>query len=226
MTAARPNSSKNAAYHHGDLRSALITAGCALIEEEGNRALTLRRVSALLGVSQTASAHHFNDKEGLEAAIATECFRRLTTSLMKVRNVSAAPELALANMLRAYLQFSQEFPSGFELMFGARLARNPRHTDLLTASRICYDLLEEAVHGAMSNTMSSNQNLSSATVAAWSLIHGMAGIQSGFGLPSKVRAAKSFEQIRDEVITAFVDSLVTYSAVRAKPKLDGRIRPR
>jgi AcrR family transcriptional regulator len=209
MTAAKAIQTKGT-YHHGDLRAALVTVGCALIENEGTRALTLRRVSILLSVSQTASAHHFGDKEGLEAAIATECFRRLTTMLIRARNASDSPAFGLANMLRGYLQFSQDFPSGFELMFGARLARNPRHTDLLAASRICYDLLEDAVRAALPEVTECGHNLHNATVASWSIIHGMSGINAGFGLPAKVRAARTSEQIRDNVIAAFVNSLVNY----------------
>jgi AcrR family transcriptional regulator len=209
MTAAKARSTKTA-YHHGDLRTALVAVGCELIENHGIAALTLRRVSALLNVSQTASAHHFGDKEGLEAAIATECFRRLTANLIKIRNVAAEPELGLLNMLHGYLQFSKEFPAGFELMFGARLARNPRHNELLAASLICYELLHDAVHSALPHHVKDKQNLHDATYAAWSLIHGMASIDAGFGLPSQVRNAQPVDRIQSNVLKSFVRNLGCY----------------
>lgn len=198
------------AYHHGDLRKALIQAGWDLIEEAGIKALTLRAVASRLNVTQTASAYHFGDKEGLEAAIATECFRRLTSMLTRLRAKSTEPKSCLAGMLRGYLEFSQSFPAGFALMFSARLARNSRHAELLAASRICYDLLEDAVLRVLANDGDDDECVRNATVAAWSLIHGLAGIQSGFGLPSKVRAAATFEQMRDRVIAGFVRSLPLY----------------
>jgi AcrR family transcriptional regulator len=209
MTAANARSTKTA-YHHGDLRTALVAVGCELIENHGIAALTLRRVSALLNVSQTASAHHFGDKEGLEAAIATDCFRRLTANLIKIRNVTAEPELGLLNMLHGYLQFSKKFPAGFELMFGARLARNPRHNELLAASRICYELLQDAVRSALPHPVKNQQNLHDATYAARMLRLAMAGIQAGFGLPSKARNAQPFEQMQADVLSSFVCSLGCY----------------
>ena len=36
-------------YHHGDLRHALVTAGLALLEEDGIEGLTLRRAAAAAG---------------------------------------------------------------------------------------------------------------------------------------------------------------------------------
>ena len=55
----------NKPYHHGNLRSALIEAGIALINREGERSLSLRRVCALCGVSQAAPYSHFQNKEDL-----------------------------------------------------------------------------------------------------------------------------------------------------------------
>ena len=68
---ARPDTAKpEASYHHGDLRTALISAARHILETEGREALSLRAAARAAGVSQAAPYHHFASKEALLAAIA------------------------------------------------------------------------------------------------------------------------------------------------------------
>ena len=69
------------AYHHGALRSALLSAAEALIEERGLDRFSLRETARRAGVSPAAPAHHFGDARGLLTAIATEGFRELGDAL-------------------------------------------------------------------------------------------------------------------------------------------------
>jgi len=57
------------AYHHGNLRAALIQCGLELMERDGIHALTLRAIGEQLGVSRSAAYRHFKDKEALLSAI-------------------------------------------------------------------------------------------------------------------------------------------------------------
>src|SRR5438105_739869 len=54
---------RKAAYHHGDLRRALIEAARAILEQDGLPALSLRAVARRAGVSQAAPYHHFPDRD-------------------------------------------------------------------------------------------------------------------------------------------------------------------
>src|SRR6266536_5182875 len=69
------------AYHHGDLRRALLVAAVEVIEESGPAALSLRDLARRAGVSHAAPQHHFGDKAGLLTAVAAEGYRRLATAL-------------------------------------------------------------------------------------------------------------------------------------------------
>ncbi|MFT3975751.1 MAG: helix-turn-helix domain-containing protein, partial [Sphingomonas bacterium] len=53
------------AYHHGDLRAALVAEGLLLIEEQGADDLSLRELARRVGVSATAVYRHFPDKAAL-----------------------------------------------------------------------------------------------------------------------------------------------------------------
>ncbi len=73
-------------YHHGDLRTALLAAARAIVEEEGADAFTLREAARRAGVSHGAPAHHFGDKVGLLTELAIE------TMSERVRLVEEAKE--------------------------------------------------------------------------------------------------------------------------------------
>src|SRR5258706_529025 len=65
------------AYHHGNLRQALIDAALELIEQRGVPALTLREVARRVGVTHAAPHRHFADRAALVAAVAEQGFRGL-----------------------------------------------------------------------------------------------------------------------------------------------------
>ena len=58
-----------APYHHGNLETALVDAAIDLVRKYGPDHLSLRAVSAEVGVSPSASYHHFGDKDALVSAI-------------------------------------------------------------------------------------------------------------------------------------------------------------
>ena len=76
------------AYHHGDLRAALLVAARNIVEEQGADTFTLREAARRAGVSHGAPAHHFGDKTGLLTALAAQVM------LDRVEQVEAAQRAA------------------------------------------------------------------------------------------------------------------------------------
>ena len=74
-------SRRKRAYHHGDLRRALLEEAVRTIRNDGAAALTLRAVGTRLGVSRTALYRHFADKSALLNAVSEEGFRHLGDAL-------------------------------------------------------------------------------------------------------------------------------------------------
>jgi len=77
------------AYHHGNLRAALIQATLRAIAEDGPDGFTLRDVARRAGVSPAAPYRHFRDKDELLAAVAAECAEQL--GRMVAEAVAEAP---------------------------------------------------------------------------------------------------------------------------------------
>ena len=64
-------------YHHGDLRTTLLRAAEAHIALEGTERLSLRALAREAGVSATAPYRHFDDRQALLVALATDGFDEL-----------------------------------------------------------------------------------------------------------------------------------------------------
>jgi AcrR family transcriptional regulator len=65
------------AYHHGDLRAAILKAAASEIERDGFETLSLRQLAASIGVAHSAPYRHFVDREALLAALAALGFDEL-----------------------------------------------------------------------------------------------------------------------------------------------------
>jgi AcrR family transcriptional regulator len=105
------------AYHHGNLREALIKATLRAIAEDGPDGFTLRDVARRAGVSPAAPYRHFQDKDELLAAVAGECAERLGATITAA--VAEATDNALDRFRRvgiAYVQFAHAHPEHFRAL--------------------------------------------------------------------------------------------------------------
>jgi AcrR family transcriptional regulator len=109
-------------YHHGDLRQALVTAGLALLEEDGIEGLTLRRVARAAGVSHAAPAHHFATLKALLTALAVIGFERFGEAMRaECGRAGSDPEARMRAAGRGYVDFAAGNPGLFRLMFSIAL---------------------------------------------------------------------------------------------------------
>lgn len=65
---------KKKAYHHGDLRNAIIIQATARARAQGERAIVLREIAAEIGVSATAAYRHFANRQQLVEEVSARGF--------------------------------------------------------------------------------------------------------------------------------------------------------
>jgi len=86
-----PPRTTKTAYHHGNLKAALVTAALRELAHEGVEGFALRSVARRAGVSAPAVYRHFKDKDALLAAVASECAERLGAVMLEAV-AAAAPD--------------------------------------------------------------------------------------------------------------------------------------
>jgi AcrR family transcriptional regulator len=103
--------SKKAAYHHGNLREALIQGGLTLLAREGLAGFSLRALAQELGVSHAAPYRHFASREELLTEIVVESRGRFAQALRSsVEHSEAEGREKLFILGEAYVRFFLDNP--------------------------------------------------------------------------------------------------------------------
>ena len=164
-------------YHHGDLRTALLAAAEATLERDGFQSLTLRAVARAAGVSHAAPAHHFGDLAGLLSDLAATGYVRFRTAVLaRMADAGPAPADRLHAMGRGYVQFAQDHPRLFLLMFRSERL-DPQRPALREAMGNAYAALATAASAAAGPDAAGSDAPSSHLAdiaAAWAIAHGLA----------------------------------------------------
>lgn len=162
------------AYHHGDLRHALLDAAAGVAADLGSESLSLREVARRAGVTHTAVYNHFSDKNDLLRALAIRAFEDLSASLAE--SVSQTPS-ALEDIGAAYLRFAWEHTAVFRFMFQRSLCMPPGQFDplqdagLATQKVLVSEVLRLQAGGHLHFGDEERQAL-----AIWSQVHGITTI--------------------------------------------------
>jgi AcrR family transcriptional regulator len=121
-------SEKKSAYHHGDLRAALIQEGLRLLEERRGDDVGLREVARAAGVSATAVYRHFPDKAALLRALSSEGLARLAEAQRRAFSGAGGGKAGFLATGRAYVAFALANPALFRLAFSSANCSQVRRT--------------------------------------------------------------------------------------------------
>ena len=166
-------------YHHGDLPTALLAAVGEIVEEKGAANVSLREAARRAGVSHSAPAHHFGDKDGLIAAYCHQGFdlmaERMQAALADLDDDAPSPEM-ISVIGRAYVEFAAENPTHFDVMFrsGLEAVDEAAHDDLERAGAMT--MLEGLVGQLVASGMIDEQDAQVIAALLWSQVHGLASL--------------------------------------------------
>lgn len=129
MPVKSPPDTAREAYHHGDLRNALLDAGLELTRGGGPDAVTVREVARRAGVVPTAVYRHFADRDALVAALAQRVQQQVADRMRETASPDEDSEGRAGSArgrLRAvglgYIGFALAEPGWFALAFGSASA--------------------------------------------------------------------------------------------------------
>jgi len=152
------------AYHHGDLRSALIAAGMKVLQTSAPGDISLRQLARDAGVSPTAVYRHFPDKNALLSALAAEGIEEMARWQQEAAH-KATPETAFAATGRAYVRWGLANPAMFRLVFGqcSEVGRSVFGDN--TAAHLLRRFAQDR--------SASDEDVQTFMLQAWSLVHGL-----------------------------------------------------
>lgn len=157
-------------YHHGDLRSALVSVGLELLASRSADDISLREVARAVAVSATAVYRHFPDKQALMFAMCEQGAMQLSAEQRKAMS-GKGPNLAFEASGRAYILFALANPALYRLMMATKASAD--HYDAnATAMGGAMQLLKDCVSSVLPVKASAMEH-KVAALHAWSLVHGI-----------------------------------------------------
>lgn len=173
----KQSSSASKKYHHGDLKQALLDETARILRDEGDSALSLRRLASNLDVSRTAPYNHFQNKDALLSAVAEEGFRRFEAAMKATRlkhRDSTGSEMIRA-LVQTYLKFALNSPEYYDLMYGRKSWHGGAQTESLatTAKKILRQDIERLERAQKIGLVSADVDVVYFERFLWGALHGI-----------------------------------------------------
>ena len=201
---------RTTAYHHGDLRNALVEAGRRVLERDGVSKLSLREVARVIGVSHGAPLHHFASKEALLIAIAAHGFRELTLTMRDAASSSDVPLEQFVACGVAYVKYMHDHAHMVRLMLGGLMPGTYADPELKGASREALDVLLSVVQAAQASGNIVGGDPQKIAFAAWANVHGTGVLLLEGHYVAEHRSAIDIEKVARRAVELF------YSGVKRR----------
>jgi AcrR family transcriptional regulator len=194
------------AYHHGNLREALVDQAVRTIHRAGVEALTLRDVGASLGVSRTALYRHFADKTALLAAVATDGFRALRADLQAAWDGEGHGRAGFEAQGMAYVRFARANPGHYRVMFGGFVAKADCDPELTVEASGAFGVLLAALRELQQQELVRAGDPEALALFVWSTVHGVAMLAIDGQL---TRPGLSLDPVMHSVVQRVWDGIAT-----------------
>lgn len=173
MVTVSTSNAATRAYHHGDLRAALVEAGLRALQTTSIADLSLRQLAREVGVSATAVYRHFPDKQALLGALAKAGLEQLGQAQQLAAEADRDNMFAATG--RAYVRWALANPALFRLVFACSDPVGETVFGDSLAARLLQDLARAAT--------TSPDEARRLVVQSWAVVHGLAMLMLDGQLP-------------------------------------------
>jgi len=210
---------RTAAYHHGNLRNAMVTAAMRLVVKGGEEAFSLREAARVVGVTANAAYRHFPSKSALSTAVAAQGFQflaeRMQAAMDSASRRAKNERRSVARFKatgRAYVEFALENSKLFRLMFGEHghcclvvQTDEQRAPELPTP----YEILGQSLDDLVADKILAPQKREGAELKAWSVVHGFAllALDRQAAFSSRQKHSLALESVLDFAVAGICGGL-------------------
>lgn len=163
------------AYHHGNLGNELIEAGIEIINEEGLKSFSLRKVAAKCDVSHAAPYSHFKNIDELISAIGKHITEQFMDKLRASIYGREANQEAIIILGEAYIDFFIGNPQYFQFLFyhsGITIDLDNENSDDYPP----FSLFRKVAYQSFDKTSLPQEDYSMQLMTLWSIVHGVASL--------------------------------------------------
>ena len=183
-------------YDSEERRRMLIRTTATMLETGGLKSVTMRALSARIGISHAAPYRHFRNKTALLAAVAEDGFARLAEQLERLEGTWGGDPLErFRTSACGYVRFAVDNPELYMLMFGMEPAGEGSISRPEQPAHSFLSILREIVRECQSHDIFRRESPEDQTGFAWAAIHGLSMLMIN-GLAGNPTAARQGRQAR------------------------------
>lgn len=198
------------AYHHGDLRAALVEAALELARPTGAEAIVLREVTRRAGVTPRAAYRHFADRDALVRAVAQRALARLAAAIEERMRAAGVPDgMAMLQAVgESYIAFALDEPGLFDVAFFAMddMVNSGAPESAAASGLSPFQLLEAALETLVREGRLPAGDVGDAVITCWSGVHGFATLAARGPLRELPRDLVDAKAVR--LVAGLVDAVV------------------
>lgn len=198
------------AYHHGDLRAALVEAALELARPTGAEAIVLREVTRRAGVTPRAAYRHFADRDALVRAVAQRALARLAAAIEERIRAAGGPDgMAMLQAVgESYIAFALDEPGLFDVAFFAMddMVNSGAPESAAACGLSPFQLLEVALETLVREGRLPAGDVGDAVITCWSGVHGFATLAARGPLRELPRDLVDAKAVR--LVAGLVDAVV------------------
>jgi AcrR family transcriptional regulator len=197
------------AYHHGDLRHALIEAAIPVLREKGIVGLSLRELATELGVSHGAPYRHFHNKSELLEAVAATGFRKLAAYCTRAtHDFPQDPQRQLYEAGWTYIRYVSTHKEVANLMFGGVMSLDHAGPELKQAADQAIEALSAIVENGKQAGLYGNRDTADLVVTSLSTVHGLSMFVSAGMLCSELSEPDALKALSVRVYDILMHGLL------------------
>jgi AcrR family transcriptional regulator len=159
----------------------IVAAALEAVDDAGVPGLTLRGLARSIGVSAPAIYAHFADIDAILLAVSERAFADLSGHLSAAADPTAEPPARLRAISRAYLDYAEQHPGRYQVMFGgqwdATSAVERRAVERQAVEDLGLNVVAvfiDAVQASRGGTSQGDPLVVRTAVTTWVLLHGYA----------------------------------------------------
>jgi AcrR family transcriptional regulator len=196
------------AYHHGDLRSALLEAALTIIADTGPQGLTIREVARRAGVSHAAPYRHFEDKDDLILAVVEQGFELMYDTMMQAKQDAGGDPLdQFAASGMAYFNFAMEFPAYYRVMFSGDLISSSGQESLQHTSNASFEQMMKDLELCQELGIVKSGDTMLHAISIVSTVHGFVSLANDNRIANLVGERYSMDQLKEIVMATIFEGI-------------------
>jgi len=159
-----------------EVRASILTTAWNMVKEEGWQSLSIRKIADAIEYSAPVIYDHFENKEAILEAFATEGYQLLAKKMKQAREKHTDPAGQLKAMANAYWNFALKNKAHYQLMYGVGMACC-EEKKCLPEKNSYRDLIMESITGIISKSKYPDVNPCLKFHTFWSILHGLVSIR-------------------------------------------------